>query len=283
MHSHKKYTGTDENMKDNTQYRIPPSQRKLLHPNVTMKILRTALILLEALSLSVCYLIQAFETSRRSSRDNIWRHSIQPPFITMQATSGEEHSQHSSSRERAVTGSVYMATTVDGKIADVSGSVAFLDEYQSTTAGSDMGFGDFLASVDVVIMGRKSFEKVLSFGPDMWAYGITPVVVWSRKGVDVPDYLKETVSCSSLSPMELFHQFEKEGRRHAYIDGGFTVQCFLKEGLVDNLVLTQVPMLLGEGISLFNDSLGRQVKLAHLNTKVYPNGLVQNSYRVVNV
>lgn len=195
--------------------------------------------------------------------------------------SGKEWDGEPSESGRTLSGSVYIATTLDGKIADSTGDVSFLDDYQSAAGDDDMGFAEFLASVDVIIMGRNSFEKVLSFGKDMWAYGTTPVVVWSQRGIDIPDHLKETVSCSIVSPKELFDELEKQGREHAYIDGGFTVQSFLKEGLVDKIILTQVPMLLGEGISLFNDSLGRRVKLEHLGTQAYQNGLVQSSYRVI--
>ena len=179
-------------------------------------------------------------------------------------------------------GSVYIATTLDGKIADPSGSVSFLDDYQQSTdaaADGDMGFGDFLASVDVIIMGRKSFEKVLSFGADMWAYGTTPVVVWSRSGLHVPDHLKETVSWSNLSPREIFQEMEAKGRSHAYIDGGFTVQSFLQAGLVDTLIITRVPLILGPGIPLFSDE--NRCKLEHVNTQAFSNGLVQSTYRVL--
>jgi len=181
---------------------------------------------------------------------------------------------------RRMQGSVYIATTLDGKIADPSGSVSFLDDYQQqSTDDGDMGFGDFLASVDVIIMGRKSFEKVVSFGADMWAYGTTPVVVWSRSGLQVPDHLKETVSWSNLSPREIFKEMEAKGRSHAYIDGGFTVQSFLQAGLVDTLILTRVPLILGPGIPLFSDE--NRCKLEHVNTQAFSNGLVQSTYRVL--
>jgi len=176
-------------------------------------------------------------------------------------------------------GSVYIATTLDGKIADPTGDVGFLGDYQSSADG-DMGFGDFLASVDVIIMGRKSFEKVLDFGEEAWPYGSTEVVVWSRQGVhSIPAKLKKTVSWSNLSPRELFQELEDKGRKHAYIDGGYTVQSFLKAHLVHNIILTQVPMILGPGISLFSDE--NRCKLDLVKSEAYSNGLVQSTYKVM--
>lgn len=175
-------------------------------------------------------------------------------------------------------GSVYIATTVDGKIAGPDGDVSFLDNYQSSELG-DMGFADFLASIDVIIMGRKSFEKVMSFGQDMWPYGTTQVMVWSRNDVEIPDYLKQTVSCSKLPPRALFDQLKEQGRKNAYIDGGFTIQSFLNDGLINEMIITQVPLILGEGISLFGKTR-RRVNLEHIKTQTYPNGLVKSSYLV---
>ena len=180
---------------------------------------------------------------------------------------------------RAMKGSVYIAMTVDGKIAGPDGDTSFLDDYNSANCEDEMGFADFLRSVDVIIMGRSSFEKVVSFGREMWAYGSIPVVVWSRNGVDIPEHLKESVSSSSLSPKTLFDQLEEQGKNHAYIDGGFTVRSFLNVDLIDQMIITRVPLLLGDGISLF-DNGGRKVRLDHLKTQAYPNGLVQTTYRL---
>ena len=178
----------------------------------------------------------------------------------------------------AMKGSVYIATTVDGKIADPTGDVGFLGEYQSSADG-DMGFGDFLASVDVIIMGRKSFEKVVSFGEAAWPYGATEVVVWSRQGLhNIPEHVKETVSWSNLSPRELFQELENSGRKHAYIDGGRTVQSFLQAHLIHSIIITQVPLILGPGIRLFSDD--SRCKLELEKSEAFSNGLVQNTYRV---
>ena len=142
-----------------------------------------------------------------------------------------------------------------------------------------MGFGAFLASIDCMIMGRNTFEKVLSFGKDLWPYGDTKVVIWSRKGADIPDYRAATVSSSSLPPPELFAELEKQGYQHAYVDGGITVQKFMEAGLVHHMCLSTAPVLLGSGIPLFTK--GKRVNLKHLHTKSYSNGIVSSSYEVL--
>lgn len=191
-------------------------------------------------------------------------------------------------------GSVYIACTLDGFIATPDGAVDFLDRYDSSTpvkeedkgvtkdqVADDMGFAAFLESVDVIVMGRKSFEKVLSFGADMWPYGKVRMVVWTRNedNVKIPEFCRETVTCTSLMPADLMEFLEQKGHQHAYIDGGTTIQEFLRKDLIDELILTRAPLILGEGIPLFGN-LGRQIPLSHIKTTQYPNGLVMTKYIV---
>jgi dihydrofolate reductase len=130
-------------------------------------------------------------------------------------------------------------------------------------------------------MGRKSFDKVVSFGTDLWAYGDTRVIVWSRGKANIPEYLQTTVSCSSLSPKDLISQLEQEGYKRAYVDGGETIQCFLEDGLIDEIYLNRIPVLLGAGIPLFSNTR-RKLNLKHLTTNAYSNGMVMTSYSVLN-
>jgi dihydrofolate reductase len=78
----------------------------------------------------------------------------------------------------------------------------------------------------------------------------------------------------------LFKQLEEQSKQHAYIDGGYTVQIFLQDDLIDQIILTRVPILLGEGMSLFGN-LGRTVRMKHETTEVYSNGLVKTCYKVL--
>jgi dihydrofolate reductase len=182
-----------------------------------------------------------------------------------------------SSNTMKLKASAYIASSVDGFIATPTGDISFLEGYE----GDLGGFATFLASVDVLIMGRKSFDKVVSFGRDLWAYGDTRVIVWSRGKADIPEHLQTTVSCSSLCPKDLISQLEQEGYKRAYVDGGETIQRFLEEGLIDELQLTRIPVLLGAGIPLFSNT-GRRIALKHLATNAYSNGMVMTSYRVLS-
>ena len=134
-------------------------------------------------------------------------------------------------------------------------------------------------SVDVLVMGRKTFEQVVSFG--QWPYGMTPVIVLSRGQVEIPPELSETVSQSSGSPVELLGGLSDKGVGHVYVDGGSTIGGFLDAGLIDRITITTVPIALGEGIGLLA-SVGKDIKLTHEQTKVFDFGFVQTTYSVVH-
>lgn len=170
--------------------------------------------------------------------------------------------------------SVFIAISLDGLIARPDGDVSWLDPYNE-----DCGFVDFFNSVDCLVMGRKSFEKVLSFGVD-WPYGEKPVVVLSRSGVQIPGELEKTTEQMAGSPSEIAAILEQRGFTHLYLDGGATIRGFLDAGLVDSIILTRVPIILGSGISLF-DGLQREAGLDHITTRSFDSGLVQSEYRVV--
>jgi dihydrofolate reductase len=173
--------------------------------------------------------------------------------------------------------SVYIATTVDGYLARDDGDVSWLDEYNQDP-DEDYGFGSFFSSIDCLVMGRKTFEKVLSF--DEWGYAGKHVVVLSHNEVEIPQDLASSVECMSGSPFEIAERLTRRGFQHLYIDGGTTIQGFLAARLVDTLILTEVPLLLGSGISLFGD-LAEEIPLQHVGTQQFSTGLVQSEYRVV--
>ncbi len=145
---------------------------------------------------------------------------------------------------------------MDGFTARVNGDLDWLDEANAMVPeGEDCGFADFMNSVDTLPIGRKTYEKVLSFGE--WPYGDTPVVVLSRNQISFPDHLPTTVSHSSEQPTELLKRLAGEGIQHVYVDGGLTIQGFLSEGLVGAITVTVIPVLLGEGIPLFSSVKNR--------------------------
>ncbi|GAA4468985.1 dihydrofolate reductase family protein [Novipirellula rosea] len=175
--------------------------------------------------------------------------------------------------------SVFIATSLDGFIARPDGNLDWLDEANRTVpAGEDCGYAAFMSSVDVLVMGRKTFEKVRSFGD--WPYGDTNVVVMSRTPVAFPADFPKCVTHSSETPADLHRRLSGDGAKHLYIDGGNTVRRFLNAGLIDEITLTVIPVLIGDGIPLFGP-LEKDIKLTHLTTKIFDCGFVQTKYAVV--
>ena len=176
--------------------------------------------------------------------------------------------------------SVYIATSLDGYIARKNGDIDWLDQANTVVPeGEDCGFFSFMNSIDVLIMGRKTYEKVLSFGT--WPYGEKKVIILSRNNVEIPSKLQRTVSYSAESPKYLCKKLISEGRKRLYIDGGMTIQSFLKENLIKEITITTIPIIIGNGISLFS-KLPNDIKLKHINTKVYEFGFVQSTYKIEN-
>jgi len=178
-----------------------------------------------------------------------------------------------------VTASVFIATSLDGFIARKDGDLSWLDRANATVPpGTEMGFEPFLRSVDAIVMGRASFEKVLTFGH--WPYGETRVIVQSRNPVAIDHALARTVSSSSEAPAALCERLAGEGARRLYIDGGVTIQRFLAAGLIDDLTITIIPVVLGEGLPLFGP-LPADVTLRLVDATRFDFGYVQLRYRVV--
>ncbi|MGK7910704.1 MAG: dihydrofolate reductase family protein [Synechococcus sp.] len=174
--------------------------------------------------------------------------------------------------------SVFIATSLDGYIARTNGDLDWLDAANVTVpAGEDCGYRSLMQTVDTLILGRKTYEKVLSFGP--WPYGETPTIVLSSNPITFPDGIPDTVTHSSEDPSTLCKRLSRNGINHIYIDGGNTIQRFLSAGLVDELTITIIPILLGEGISLFG-SLKTDITLSCIDAKRYEFGFVQLKYCV---
>lgn len=170
--------------------------------------------------------------------------------------------------------SVFCGVSVDGFLARPDHSLDFLD-----AGGQEPhGFEDFYGSVDVVVIGRKTFEVVLTFG--QWFYGKKQVIVLSSRPLDFSSLKDAVIEQMSGEPAEIAKQLESRGFQHAYIDGGITIQRFLSAGCIDRLVITRVPILIGAGILLFG-TLPRDINLRHVETRSYKGGLVQTEYEIV--
>jgi len=175
---------------------------------------------------------------------------------------------------------VYIATSLDGFIARKNGGIDWLPSGEDTEGGEDYGYQEFIDSVDALVMGRNTYELTLSF--DSWPYGEKPLVVLSSRQVDIPNNIAQTVESMCATPQEVVRRLAERGFKHLYIDGGKTIQGFLSEGLITQLIITKVPILIGTGIPLFS-SLPHDVKLHHLETRQFENGLVQSKYEVIEV
>jgi dihydrofolate reductase len=174
----------------------------------------------------------------------------------------------------AVKVSVYIATSLDGFIARKNGDLDWLPA--GDEGGEDFGYAEFISTVDHVVMGRNTFEKVLTFGG--WHYDKKVIVLTNRDLVLVPE-LADKVEALNLSPHELIREMERRGAKSIYLDGGLTIQRFLREGLVDEMTITTIPILLGEGLPLFG-KLERDIKLELIKSMSFKNGFVQNRYKV---
>ncbi len=171
--------------------------------------------------------------------------------------------------------SVFVGTSLDGFIARKSGEFDFLP----TDGGEPHGYDEFIASVDTIVIGRKTFEVVLPMKP--WPYGNKRVVVLSSRPIDFSAVVGGKVEQMAGAPAEIVSKLAATGANHIYVDGGITIQNFLRAGLIHHLTITRVPVIIGDGIPLFG-SLPHDVHLRHIATRQYPSGLVSSEYEVVN-
>ncbi len=175
--------------------------------------------------------------------------------------------------------SVFIATSLDGFIARKNGDLDWLPGSDGASEAQDYGYKSFFESIDVLVLGRKTYELAASH--PQWPYAEKPVVVLSSRYPRAFQSVSHTVEGTSLSPRELLAVLESRGSRNVYVDGGRTIQSFLRDRLIDEMTLTRVPVLLGEGIALFG-AIGRDVKLRHVSTTAFPSGFVQSKYEVDN-
>ncbi|HVE42808.1 MAG TPA: dihydrofolate reductase family protein [Planctomycetota bacterium] len=181
------------------------------------------------------------------------------------------------SKPSGVRCSVFCAVSLDGFIARKDGALDWLKPAESTLPPADTGYDAFMTSVDSVVMGRNTFDVVLGMG-DSWFYP-RPVFVLTTRPLPLPERLKDKVEFGRHSPAEIVDLMERRGAKRLYVDGGKTIQDFLKAGLINDLVITQIPVLIGEGIPLFGP-LGKDVRLTIESSRVLGGGAVQTTYIV---
>jgi dihydrofolate reductase len=169
----------------------------------------------------------------------------------------------------------YVAASIDGFIAKEDGDVSWLDEFNISP--EETGYEEFYASVDALVMGRNTYEMIVSFGG--WPYGDKPVWVCTSG---------EVVACeacnlqSKLASDELVKVAEEMGLKHLWLVGGGTLAAsFLEKSLLTNIIVTQIPTVLGGGIPLFA-SMGDSRLLSLESSTIVASQLVQNNYDVLN-
>ena len=172
-----------------------------------------------------------------------------------------------------MTNYVYIATSIDGYIAGPNGNLEWLNNIPNPDK-SDYGYFDFIKKVDAILMGKNTFQQVLTFGK--WPYR-KPVFVLSNSLIEIPENLIGKAEIINGEITKVNKDLNKQGFKNLYIDGGKTIHSFLKEDLIDEMIITIVPILLGDGIPLFH-KLDQQLKFKHNKTEIYNNNLVKSHY-----
>lgn len=168
---------------------------------------------------------------------------------------------------------VYIATSLDGFIATSEGGLDWL--YDSPNPQhSDYGYAAFMSNIDAIVMGRNTFEKVLTFSP--WPYK-KPVFLLSNSLKELPQDILGKAEIVSGDIRKLTDRLNGQGYRNLYIDGGAVIQSFLQEDLIDEMIIARIPILLGEGFPLFG-KLGQHLKFRHKKTEIYNNIQVKSHY-----
>ena len=168
---------------------------------------------------------------------------------------------------------VYVGTSLDGFIARKDGDIDWLVKYQNKDVHDS--YNEFIKGIDAMVIGRGTFEKVLEF-PE-WPYE-KKVFVLSTSLKQIPETLNEKATLLSMKPAELLNHLFSKGFSNLYIDGGKVIQSFLNEDLIDELIITRVPELIGTGIPLFG-YLDNDLRLEHIRTNIYSDGLVKSHYK----
>ena len=175
---------------------------------------------------------------------------------------------------------VFVGVSLDGFIARPNGDLDWLMG-EGGGESAEYGYNEFIAGIEAIVMGRKTFEKVVTF--DKWYYGEKRVVVLSQRPLDLTLARARGAVVEQMAgtPAEIVSKLAASGATRLYVDGGVTVQRFLRAGLIDRLIISRLPVLIGQGIPLFG-SLPHDIRLNHVATRTYPGGMVQSEYRAID-
>lgn len=179
--------------------------------------------------------------------------------------------------------SAHVVTSMDGYIAKQDGNIDWLDTAGKPEAEmgeeADMGFHEFINSVDCIIMGRKTIETIseMNLTEEQWPYGYLKIFVLSKTLKEPPLNLKDKVEICSIDIIELINDLEDEGYEKIYVDGGKTIQSFIELKLLNEMTIIKAPVILGAGISLFGKTT-QDIRLEKLSVRAFPNGFIQEYF-----
>jgi dihydrofolate reductase len=174
-----------------------------------------------------------------------------------------------------LTNTIYIATSIDGYIADKFDSTEFLSCIENPQ-NEDLGTSDFFDSVDCLLMGRNTYETVIGFGGD-WPYPM-PVFVMSSHLQNLNDCVGDNVQIINGEVEDVLSDLRAMGYVNIYVDGGSIIKQFLAKDLIDEMIITTVPILLGGGTPLFG-AVDEPLKFDLIDSKIYLNQLVSSHYR----
>ena len=169
---------------------------------------------------------------------------------------------------------VFIATSLDGYIADKNGGIDWLHNIPNPD-NLDMGYNNFMKGIDAIVMGKNTFETVCGFDID-WPYAV-PVFVISNNLQTIPEKFKDKAELVKGDLNEIVQQIHAKGHQNLYIDGGKTIQSFLNKNLINEIIVTIIPVILGGGIPLFSN-INNMIHFKCIHSVLFSNHIVQNHY-----
>jgi dihydrofolate reductase len=167
---------------------------------------------------------------------------------------------------------LYIAASLDGYIAGPNGEIDWLSLVDRE--GEDYGYHEFYQSVDAIVSGSKTYELAASFSE--WPHPGKPTFVFTRRPLKSP---RDDVFFLSEEVPQAMEKIKAQGFQRVWLlGGGELVRSFLRHGLIDEYIISTIPIILGGGVPLFPASTPEQ-KLEVISSRQYESGLLQSHYQ----